>query len=30
LLSVAVLGFVVYAIGFSSAAREIWPTKPRE
>ncbi len=30
LLSVAVLGFVVYALGFSSAAREIWPTKPRE
>jgi hypothetical protein len=29
LLSVAVLGFVVYALGFSSASREVWPGKPR-
>jgi hypothetical protein len=29
LVTVAVLGFVVYALGFSSASREIWPAKPR-
>ncbi|MGH2577929.1 MAG: hypothetical protein ACRDG9_09315, partial [Actinomycetota bacterium] len=29
LLTVAVLGFVVYALGFSSASRETWPGKPR-
>jgi hypothetical protein len=29
LVTVAVLGFVVYALGFSSASREIWPTKAR-
>ena len=29
LLTVAVLGFVVYAIGFSTTARELWPPKPR-
>ena len=30
LLTVAVLGFVVYALGFSSASRAIWPGKPKE
>lgn len=29
LLTVAILGFVVYAIGFSAAAKEVWPRKPR-
>ncbi|MGH9039703.1 MAG: hypothetical protein ACRDZ3_05685 [Acidimicrobiia bacterium] len=29
LLTVGILGFVVYAIGFSTAAKEVWPTKPR-
>jgi hypothetical protein len=29
LVTVGVLGFVVYALGFSSASREIWPAKPR-
>jgi hypothetical protein len=29
LLSVLVLGFVIYAIGFSPASRAIWPNKPR-
>lgn len=29
LVSVVVLGFVLYAIAFTPASREIWPTKPR-
>lgn len=29
LISVAALGFVVYAIGFSSPAKALWPPKPR-
>lgn len=29
LVSVAALGFVVYAIGFGSAAKAVWPPKPR-
>ncbi len=29
LVTVAVLGFVVYALGFSTASREIWPGRPR-
>jgi hypothetical protein len=29
LVTVAVLGFVVYALGFSTPSREIWPAKPR-
>jgi hypothetical protein len=29
LVTVALLGFVVYAIGFSAAARELWPPKRR-
>ncbi|MGH8990026.1 MAG: hypothetical protein ACRDZ7_00665 [Acidimicrobiia bacterium] len=29
LVTVAILGFVVYALGFSSVARELWPQKPR-
>ncbi|MGH9034848.1 MAG: hypothetical protein ACRD0O_03725 [Acidimicrobiia bacterium] len=30
LLSVVVLGFVIYAIAFSAVSREIWPGKPRQ
>jgi hypothetical protein len=29
LVAVAVLGFVIYALGFSPPSRAIWPSKPR-